>query len=203
MPARLPFLLAVPVAVLLLAGCVPTTDAPTPGPSSSGSPSASSSPSPSASPSAGESSTPAPNDGATSEPVTIGCNDLISPDEMYSFNSQFLLLDSFTPSSGSLAAQARGDDGIACRWVNATSGETIDISVAHLLGPALADRKTQAAANAESVSVYDAEGYFALDGDVGAAQAFAGPYWIAAVSVAFFEARDATALIDYAVKNVG
>ena len=182
---RAPLLLAVPVALLLLAGCVPTDN---PGPSGSSTPSPSRSASPSASPSPTPDPTEAPAD--TSEPVTIGCNDLISRDQMYAFSPQFVLLDTFSPGSGSLAAEAVADEGLACRWVNETSGETIDVAVAHLLEPALAEKKASIQA-------------FSKSGDAGVAQAVTGPFWVSAVSVVFFEAGDAAQLMDDATSSLG
>lgn len=192
MLARRLSLITVTVAsAVLLAGCVPTGEA-TPTPTASASSSASATPSPTDEPSTEPTAAP----GAESEPVTIGCSDLISLDDMYEFDPNFSLLTSFTPPSGSAAAEAVADQGIACRWVHNTSGVTIDISVAHLLDSALSTKKSQVQSSSTSVPTYDSEGYFSTAGSVGTAQVFTGPYWVTVTSEAFFEAGDAATLVN-------
>lgn len=179
------------LAIAALSGCVPSSS-PTAAPSSSSS-SASPSTGPSATPSA--SSTPAP----TPTPVTIGCGTLISPDAMYAFNPNFGLLTSWTPTAGSAAATALQDSGIACRWSNQTSGDTIDVSVAHLDAASIATLESDAAGRGTPVTTYGEKAYFRAAGGIGTAEVFRGDYWLVASSVDFAEAGDPADLIDAAL----
>ena len=192
MPARRLVLFAAPVALaLLLAGCVPeSTETPDAGATSS-------TPTPTAS--ASESAEPSSPPEPVITPITIGCDQLITPQVMYDFNQNVVLLDSFTPASGSTAAEALDRGGLACRWTNQSSGETIDISVADLTADELTARKNDLVTSSKSVPTYEVEGYFSADGGVGEAQAFDDPYWITATSVTFAEPGDVQPLIAAAI----
>ena len=186
--------LVVPLAISALAlaalsGCVPDAS-PTPsGSASTGSPSASASATP----------TPSPTASAVSIPITIGCNTLISPDDIYAFNPNFGVINSWTPKAGSAAATAKSEQGIACRWSNQTSGDTIDISVAHLDSASIESLKNQAVDQSTMVPTYGDEAYFSVTGGVGTAIVFQGEYWLVATSVDFLEPGDPADLITTAL----
>ena len=185
--------LVVPVAVSLLAlaalsGCVPT---PTPSPTDTAS--ASASDTPSATP------TPSPTATAVSTPISIGCNALITPDDMYAFNPNFGLISSWTPKSGSAAATAKSEKGLACRWQNQTSGDTIDISAAHLDTASIESLKNDAVEKSTMVPTYGDEAYFSVSGGVGTAIVFQGDFWLVATSVDFLEPGDPADLITAAL----
>lgn len=180
---------AVLAAAVLLAGCTTPNPVTSPSPSggtAGGSPSATTSAEPSASPS------------TSSTPVDIACDALITPQAMYDFNPNFSLLASWSSEAGTPAADAVAADGVACRWKNDTSGETIDISVAAPGDDALAARKSDAASGT-STSYGGAEGYFAVSGGVGEATAFEGPYWVVARSSYFAAPADAQSLLEGAL----
>ncbi len=182
-----------PVAVSLLAlvalsGCVPT---PSPSPTDTGS--ASPSDTPSASP------TPSPTASTVSTPITIGCNTLITPDDVYAFNPNFGLINKWTPKAGSAAATAKSEQGIACRWQNQTSGDTIDVSVAHLDAASIEALKNAAVEKSTMVPTYGDEAYFSTSGGVGTAIVFQGDYWLVATSVDFLEPGDPADLITAAL----
>lgn len=172
-----PLLLA--AAVLLTAGCAPTVPepAPTASPTSGPAPTATAQPTPEP--------TPAAEQG---RPLDLGCEDLVSLQEMYDINPNIALLGELDPEAGSLAAIAVAEHGVACRWVHTSSNETIDIAIADLPDSLLEQRR---AAAGESTDAYGTEGYF----ERGAAQAISGSYWISAVSPMFVEAGDAIAVI--------
>ena len=193
-PRRSAAPLAVPLVVAValiagLAGCVPT---PSPSPTGSG---ASSSPAVTAS--ATPSASPTPTVSAT--PITIGCSQLISADAIYAFNPNFGLLDSWTPASGSAAATAKSEKGIACRWSNQTSGDTIDFSVAHLDSASIESLKNDAVATSTMVPTYGDEAYFSAKKGTGTAIVFRGDFWLVASSVDFLEPGDPADLIDAAL----
>ena len=185
--------LVVPLAISALAlaalsGCVPT---PTPTPSGT------TSTTPSDTPSA--SSTPSPTATTVSTPITIDCNTLISPDDIYAFNPNFGLITAWTPKAGSAAATAKSEQGIACRWQNQTSGDTMDFSAAHLDPATIDSLKNAAVEKSTMVPTYGDEAYFSVSGGVGTAIVFQGDFWLVATSVDFLEPGDPADLIDAAL----
>jgi hypothetical protein len=188
---------------LLLSACVPPAE-----PGSGSKPTATPRSTASATPTASTPATAIPDASPappveTGEPVGLSCNDVVTPQQIYDYNPNFGLVGGFVPDDGSLAAQAVAANGLACRWVNQTSGATIDLSVAHLDARSTGIRKEFLAANSTSVSNFGPDGYFD-QGDLGsAAQAFPGEFWVAAASVAFFSAEDAVDIMDAAISAVG
>lgn len=176
------------LALALLSGCVPT-----PSPTASDTASATPTDSPSAS------ATPTPTPSTVSTPITIGCNTLITPDDIYAFNPNFGLITSWTPKAGSAAATAKSEQGIACRWQNQTSGDTIDISVAHLDAASIEALKNAAVEKSTMVPTYGDEAYFSTSGGVGTAIVFQGDFWLVATSVDFLEPGDPADLITAAL----
>jgi len=171
-------------AAVILVGCTTPDPAPTtapPGPSGSATPT----PEPSA--------TSAP---PTSTPVDIACDELVPAQAMYDFNPNFSRLDSWTPSSGSPAADALDADGVACRWKNDTSGEVIDVSVASFDEGTLEDLANDAYENSTMVPTYGVEeAYFAVTNGVGEAILFQDDYWIVVSSPYFLEPGDAEPIV--------
>ncbi len=142
--------------------------------------------------------TTAPNPGATPTtvpvppeedaiPVAIACADLVDADTMYRFNPNFSLLGDWTPEAGTFAAADVQAGGTACRWVNQTSGDPIDVSVSAFGEAGLTELKNAAFAEFEMVPTYGEEAYFGTDGDAGVAIAFQGSYRLVATSPWFLE----------------
>lgn len=181
------------VAALSLSGCL------SPGggvvPSSTPSPTV-----PSASPTATE--LPAPSDTAAPvenpTPVSLACTSVVDAQTMYDFNPNFGLLAKFTPDSGTLAAKAVANKGTICRWVNQTSGDTIDVSISRPGPTALAAARSAAGSGTPITGIGDAA-YFSASGGTGVVQAFDGPNWISVVSVYFSSGSDASTLLRSAV----
>ncbi|MGV8895636.1 MAG: hypothetical protein ACOH10_05860 [Rhodoglobus sp.] len=202
MSARRLLLITVPIlaTTLALSACAPETD-PTTTARPTTTATATATPTPGATPTA----TASPDPGAapaptveTGTPVGLSCNDVVSPQQMYDFNPNYGLVTGFVPQSGSLAGQAVAANGLACQWMNQTSGATIVISVAHLDAKSTAARKAYLAANSTPVSNFGPDGYFD-QGDLGsAAQAFPGELWVTATSIVFFNAEDAASLMSAA-----
>lgn len=135
--------------------------------------------------------------------MTITCDQLVSAQAMYDYNSNFTPKPGYSPSAGSLAAQVARQNGVTCGWVNQTSGEVIEIAVANLPEAHLTDLKNTLVTTSNSVPTYGVEGYFNLNGSTGEAQAFSDPYWIVATSTAFFEPGDAEPLVKDAIAALG
>lgn len=161
--------------------------------------------------SAAPSETPDPSATPTAAPVgtpvTIDCDTLIAPQAMYDFNSNFGLSESYKPAAGTEAADIIALDGLACAWINQTSGEVVEVAVANLPAAKLTELKNGFVMNSNSVPTYGdptrVEGYFQVVGTVGQAEAFAGSYWISAASDAFYEPGDAQPVVAAALAGLG
>lgn len=149
-----------------------------------------------------ESPIPTPNDSADPvekpTPVSIPCSSVVDAQTMYDFNPNFGLLDSFSPEAGTLTARAANDKGTVCRWINQTSGATIDVSISQPGANALAAARS-AAESGTSVSGLGDAAYFSSSGGTGVVQVFAGPYWVTTISDYFSSAGDATSIASAAV----
>jgi hypothetical protein len=161
--------------------------------------------SPTTSPTAG--GTPEPTTSAAppeeSTPVTIACDELITPQAMYDYNPNYSLNEGYTPAAGTEAADIVALDGVACAWVNQTSGALIEIAVAELSDDALTELENRLVTESNSVPTYTVEGYFQMAGTSGQADAFPGSYWISAVSTDFYEPGDAAPVVAAAITGLG
>lgn len=205
------FLLSAAATVTLalaLTGCTPE-GYPEPGAMPTGAPSATPTPSPTDGPGDDPSEEPTdepseePSEEPTDEPgeepggasIDRTCDQLLDAQTVYDFNPNFALLDSFTPSSGSPAADARAANGIACRWENATSGDVLDVSVSAPSGNGLAALESAAAQAGTATSAYGDEGWYVQRGAIGSIQVRDGDYWVVVESSYFGEAEDARTMI--------
>lgn len=181
------------IGLTLLTACVPSGPEPEPTATTT----------PSATPDA--SSTPTPTPSPTDEiiPFTADCNALITPAVMYAFDPNLSPFGAVTPDAGTVAADAVAAGGIACRWVHGTTGQTLDLAVAHLSASASTALKNDLVTSSNSVPTYGVEGYFRVVGGAGEAQAFPDPYWVSIVSVEFAEPGDATPLMDAVISALG
>ncbi|UOE44586.1 iron ABC transporter ATP-binding protein [Agromyces larvae] len=186
-------------AAMLLAGCTPASPTPT------GSASATEHPTETTpatgDPTPGE--TTAPEE--TSPPFAIGCDELLTPDQVYAFNPNFGAAPGYEPASAGIRAVVDAG-GTACGWLNQTSGELIEVAVATPSATAIAAAANGAASRLQAVPTYgtppDVEGYFGRSGQAGSAQVFSGRYWVVVESDALFEPGDATALVGSVLGNL-
>lgn len=156
-------------------GCVPEP-APEPSPSAAtSSPSATPTPTPTAAeptPTATPTPTAAP---VKHTPFSKKCDSVITPQQVYDFNPNFSLIDSFSPAGGSTVALAKSYSGTVCGWVNQTSGDQLSAGIAKPAASTLADLK-KSAAKLPKASAFP--GYFSGDDDSAVAQAFVGDFWV-------------------------
>jgi hypothetical protein len=196
-PHRYP-LTTVSVAALslfALAGCAPagTETAPTA--------SASTSPTPAASQTAAPMPTAAPATG-TDTPLTIGCDTLITGQDLYDFNPNYAPQPNYSPAAGSSAAEAMARGGIACAWVNLTSGDTIEFAAAQPAPERLEALTNALVGSSNSVPTFGMEGFFSTASGVGIADAFPGAFWITAKAASFIEPGDAEPLMRAAISHL-
>ena len=189
-------LVGVVAVTVALAGC--TSNPVAPAPADSASPSAPAetpaAPIPSATP-----TTPA------GIPVSIPCDALVTPDQLYAFNANYGVNPQYVVEPGSAAAQIIALQGISCSWLNQTSNETIEAALAHLEPADIEARKNQLVLSSHVVPTYNDvadEGYFTTDGTIGRADVFVGDYWLMLRSSEFFEPGDAIALVDPVATNI-
>ncbi|MBN9238258.1 MAG: hypothetical protein BGO97_01130 [Micrococcales bacterium 70-64] len=184
-------LLLAPLLLLALAGCVPGDPGATADPTLPPPPSITPNPTPTIT------ATPGPE----TEPVTLGCSDLLTPQAVYDYNPNVSLLPSFSPDAASPAGRALAQQGIACSLVNQTSGMTVDFGVVAYTADALAAKKDAVAASSTAAADYD--GYFDVIDGVGTAQVFSGSYYLTVTSGEFGSSGDIAPLVAMAVSTLG
>ncbi|WP_167047871.1 iron ABC transporter ATP-binding protein [Salinibacterium sp. ZJ454] len=183
------------VLVMALAGCTAENLEASETPKPSTSATASSAPEPT------ESATPEPEpEPIVGVPITLSCDEVLAPQAVYDYNPNFGTDPNYAPADGSLAASIVGYSGLACGWVNQTSGETFEVAVAELPDAALDTFKNQAGAQSTMVPTYGHgggfEGYFTVNYGVGEARVFTGSNWIVVSSTAFYEPGDAIPIVE-------
>ncbi|TFD81156.1 iron ABC transporter ATP-binding protein [Cryobacterium fucosi] len=181
------------LALAALTGCSPAAT-----------PSASGSSTPSASASASPTATPTPTPTPAGAAVTLTCDQLLTPDDVYAFNPNYGTAPGFTATSAT-AKTALSYQGLACGLLNQTSGEIIEISVA-LPNPVLMTTLTdKAIASSNPVPTYGAtpvSGFFTTKGGNGEAQVFTEKYWVTFSSPVFGEPGDAEQLMSAALSHL-
>ncbi|MCI0158520.1 iron ABC transporter ATP-binding protein [Leifsonia shinshuensis] len=189
--------LAIAAAAVTLVGCTPTAKpASTPSASATaGGAAASNTPA----------ATPTPTPTLPPTPVTLTCDQVVTADQLYAYNPNFSADPGYAPKAGSLEKQIADWKGVTCAWQNQTSGDVVQIAVAHPPADQLESLKNAAITAAQPVPTYgtppQVEGYFKA-GDTGQVQIFRGPYWIVAESTAFFEPGDAAPLMQSVLGNL-
>lgn len=191
-------LLAIAASVTLLAGCTAAQPASTTSPK----PSTATGPATSGS-NAGDprqaSATPSATPTPEPTPVTLSCDQLLTPQQLYSYNPNVGADPGYKPKAGSLVAKVAGRKGTACGWLNQTSNETIEFAIARPAASELTDMKDAAISSSNAVPTYgvppQVEGYFQPGGAAGVVQVFSNGYWIVGSSPTFLEPGDPAELV--------
>ena len=138
-------------------------------------------------------------------PVTMTCDQIVTPKQMYSFNPNFGADPGYTPKAGSLEKKIGDWKGATCAWKNQTSGDVIEIAVAQPPADQLESLKNSAIEVAKPVPTYgvppQVEGYY-KPGTPGQIQIFRGSHWVVAESKAFFEPGDSAPLMASVLANL-
>jgi hypothetical protein len=109
--------------------------------------------------------------------VTIACAKVLTPQQVYDYNPNYVEVASYKPSAGTPGAQVAADQGQVCGWLNETSGVKLEVAIAH---PASSELSTlRSGATGSTVQLGGGGiGYFEVAGGVGRIQIFSGAYWI-------------------------
>ena len=130
------------------------------------------------------------------------CDQILTADDVYAFNPNFSVAPDYAAADGSTAGTAVQYAGVACAWLNQTSGDTFEASVAQPNDTLMATLKADAVSASKAVPTYGELGFFSLDSDVGTAQLFTGAYWVTLSSVDFGEPGDAQTLMAAVVSHL-
>lgn len=188
--------LGVAVAALVslgLAGCTgSSSDANSPATTSSGSSSTESI------------STPTPTATLSGTPLTMSCTQILSLQNVYDFNPNYGENPNFKAPDQIVPLTKIG--GVACGWINQTSGDTFAVGIAQPDAASLTTIANATAASYTAVPTYGTspvEGYFGMSGSTGVATVFANGYWVVVASDAFLEPGDAAPLVASVLANLG
>jgi hypothetical protein len=195
--ARIGIRLAVVATAVALAvgltGCIQSTTA-LPGTTASATATRSASPSSSAS----ETPSPTPSSGAPT--FVENCSILLTPDQVYAFNPNFVADPSYKPKAGSIPAKIAANGGQTCGWLNESSGSLLEVAIATPTATALNAAKT-AASGGTPIDANGKPGYFAVVNGVGSAQFFFGSFWLDVASGDFTAVADAQSVYPTVVQN--
>ena len=176
------------LATLGLSGCI-QSHTPLPGSTPTAAP---------ASPAPTESPTPTPS--PTAQKFAEDCTILLTSNQVYAYNPNYVVDSAFRPRPGSISAAIAANSGQTCAWINETSGSEIEIAVATPTPSALAAGKS-AASSGTPISADGEDGFFAVENGVGSAQFFFGSLWLTVSSTDFTVVADAEALYPTVVQN--
>jgi hypothetical protein len=140
------------------------------------------------------------------EPLGLGCDELLTLDDVYAYNPNVGVDPGYEPAS-ELAERVIALGGTACGLLNQSSGATIEYAAANVGAETSASLKAAAATQANAVPTYgtppSVDGFFAVDSGVGTAQVFtAAGQWIVVDSTEFFEPGDAQTLVESMLGNL-
>jgi hypothetical protein len=138
-------------------------------------------------------------------PVTLGCDQIVPPEEMTRFDAALAPESGYSPAAGSAAATVVSLQGVACAWGARGGADRVEVAVAQMSPADIEARKNAMVSESKQVPTFNAasdEGYFRVDGSTGRADAFVGDYWIVASSPLFYEPGDAQSIIETAAASL-
>ena len=130
-------------------------------------------------------------------PITLGCDDLVSPSVIYAFNPNTVFDEGYERAADTGAATAVGLDGVSCAWINQSSGDLFSVAVAH---PS-SDRLAQLEDSAGTAAV-GWEGTFDGGDESAVAQAFVNGNWVVMEFDFFVEQGDVVPLMEAVIEKL-
>lgn len=204
-----PLIAAVAIATLAMSGCSgdDPEDVASPSPTASALPGPSSSPvetvSPEPSESPSETAAPEPSpDPLSGLPVGVACEDLLTAQDVYDYNPNVGTDPGYRPRVGSGPEKTRELSGVACGWLNQTSGQTYSIGVARFEASELERVRAMVSQEGGDALGGGLDGTYRVESGVGVIELFVGSYWVSAESSAFLGVEDAQPLLDAIERNL-
>ena len=142
----------------------------------------------------------------------LTCDDVLSADDLYALKggTNIALNAKATPASGSMAARLVALKGIACVYVNESSGDKFAVGVARPTTssmPQVASTIQREQGSANRVPTYSvitgAVGYFKVYSGIGLASVLTPTYWYSVSSTTFETSRDAKQIVQLIQKSLG
>lgn len=135
--------------------------------------------------------------------IEIGCEELLSASALDFYGGTFTPVADFTPGVDWRAQLLVDQRGVACLWVDQSTGKSLVLAVANMPHENLETIKNDRFLESNSVPTYGVEGYFMMVDTVGEAEAFDDPYWIYTRSDVYFEPGDALPAVSSAMDALG
>ena len=130
-------------------------------------------------------------------PVTLTCDELVSPEVIYTFNPNTVFDEDYTRAPDTGAATAIELGGVSCAWINQSSGDLFTVAAARPATATLTDLKQSA--GTASVAW---DGTFDGGDESAVAQAFVNGYWIVIEFDFFVEQGDVVPIMDAVLEAI-
>ena len=131
--------------------------------------------------------------------LTQTCEDIFSVDELYTFNPNFSINSSQPPLQRQVADEIASIAGITCTYMNLSSGDAIQLSVAKLKQNSVTILQKQIeAVSAKNLNFSTAKQtvFFELSNGNGLLQILKGDYWVVVTSPLFQSPEEAMKFIE-------
>ena len=137
--------------------------------------------------------------------VGLGCAQLLPDEFVFEFSPNFARQDGYTPDGGSTDGYIAANQGVACRIINLSGGDHVDVAVASMDATGMADLTAKLSSTQASVGDFggNVQGYFTDAGGVGQASALTSKYWVVVSSPLFTQARDAAPIVAQVLSALG
>ena len=128
---------------------------------------------------------------------------MLLPNEfVFDISPNFQRQDDYVPQPGSTDAYILSNEGVACRIVNLSGGDYIDLAIAGMDAVGMATLVSHLSSTQPEVDNFGTDGvrgFFTVDGGVGQASAVTDKYWVLVSSPLFSQAADAAPIIEQAL----
>lgn len=137
--------------------------------------------------------------------VGLGCAQLLPDEFVFEFSPNFARQDDYTPDGNSTDGYIAANQGVACRMINLSGGDHVDVAVASMDAAGMAELTAKLSSTQASVGDFggSVQGYFTDAGGVGQASALTSKYWVVVSSPLFTQARDAAPIIAQVLSALG
>lgn len=139
------------------------------------------------------------------EATNLVCDDLLSIQELYDFNPNFAIDPELPAVQTTIESQFTNLGGLTCSYLNLTSGEVIQVSIAKVKDSSKGALLASVSGASSAASDFDSEkrkAFFSLSNGTGVFQVVQGEYWLSASSSVFFSAADAYGFVHPALKRL-